>query len=53
MKLSRRAFFGQFGRGTCGTVYAAGGDQDGWRRILTLVYDKALGMTRAVARVEP
>jgi hypothetical protein len=53
MKLSRRGFLA--GSGAALTVRALPQivAKPGGRRILTLVYDKALGMMRAVERVVP
>ena len=52
MELSRRRFFVATGTATVVRV-APTVARPGGRRILTLVYDKALGMMRAVERVVP
>lgn len=52
VKLTRRGFLGAVA--ATGVVRAVPGVvKPGGRRILTLVYDKALGMMRAVERVVP
>ena len=53
MKLSRRGFL--ISSGAAATVRALPqvAANPGGRRILTLVFDKALGMMRAVERVVP
>ena len=52
MKISRRGFLASTGAAL--TVKALPQvTKPGGRRILTLVYDKALGMMRAVERVVP
>lgn len=53
MKLSRRSFL--VSTAAAGTVRALPtfATRTGGRRILTLVYDKSLGMMRAVERLVP
>ncbi|MEM9579588.1 MAG: Tat pathway signal protein [Pseudomonadota bacterium] len=53
MKLTRRGFIASMAAaGAVRTVPGVAGKLGG-RRILTLVYDKSLGMMRAVERVVP
>ena len=53
MKMSRRGFLASTGAAfAVRTVPQVAGKTSG-RRILTLVYDKGLGMMRAVERVVP
>lgn len=52
MELSRRGFLAATGAAAVVRI-APTISKPGGRRILTLVYDKALGMMRAVERVVP
>ena len=53
MKLSRRGFLISSGAALTVRAVPQVASKTGGRRILTLVYDKALGMMRAVERVVP
>ena len=53
MKLSRRGFLASTGAAVAVRVVPQVATKTGGRRVLTLVYDKALGMMRAVERVVP
>lgn len=53
MKLSRRGFLISSGAALTVRAVPQVASNTGGRRILTLVYDKALGMMRAVERVVP
>lgn len=53
MKLSRRGFLVSSGAALAVRPMPQVATKTGGRRILTLVYDKALGMMRAVERVVP
>jgi hypothetical protein len=53
MKLSRRRFLASSGAALAVRAVPQVAAKTGGRRILTLVYDKALGMMRAVERVVP
>ena len=53
MKLSRRGFLVSTGAALTVRAIPQVTAKAGGRRILTLVYDKALGMMRAVERVVP
>jgi hypothetical protein len=53
MKLSRRGFLVSTGAAVALRAVPTVASRTGGRRILTLVYDKALGMMRAVERVVP
>ena len=53
MKLSRRGFLASTGAAVAIRAVPQVATKTGGRRVLTLVYDKALGMMRAVERVVP
>ncbi|SIT84115.1 hypothetical protein SAMN05421665_1795 [Yoonia rosea] len=53
MKMSRRGFLASTGAALAVRTVPQVAGKAGGRRILTLVYDKALGMMRAVERVVP
>jgi len=53
MKLSRRGFLASTGAAVAVRAVPQIATKTGGRRVLTLVYDKALGMMRAVERVVP
>lgn len=53
MKISRRGFLASSGAALAVRSVPQVAGKTGGRRILTLVYDKALGMMRAVERVVP
>lgn len=53
MKLNRRGFLLGTGAAVVVRTVPQIATKTGGRRILTLVYDKALGMMRAVERVVP
>ena len=53
MKLTRRGFLASTGAAVTVRALPKVATKTGGRRILTLVYDKALGMMRAVERVVP
>ena len=53
MKLTRRGFLASTGAAVTVRALPQVATKTGGRRILTLVYDKALGMMRAVERVVP
>jgi hypothetical protein len=53
MKLSRRGFLASTGAAIAMRGLPQVASKTGGRRILTLVYDKGLGMMRAVERVVP
>lgn len=53
MKLSRRGFLASTGAAVAVRAVPQVATKTGGRRVLTLVYDKALGMMRAVERVVP
>lgn len=53
MKMSRRGFLVSSGAALAVRSVPKVAGKTGGRRILTLVYDKALGMMRAVERVVP
>lgn len=52
-KLSRRGFLAASGAAVTVRALPTVAAKPGGRRFLTLVYDKALGMMRAVERVVP
>ncbi len=53
MKMSRRGFLASTGAALAVRSVPQVASKVGGRRILTLVYDKALGMMRAIDRVVP
>ena len=53
MKLSRRGFLVSSGAALTVRVLPQVAAKTGGRRILTLVYDKGMGMMRAVERLVP
>ena len=53
MKLSRRGFLASTGAAVAVRAVPQVATKTGGRRVLTLVYDKALGMMRAIERVVP
>ncbi|PJI92701.1 hypothetical protein BC777_1561 [Yoonia maricola] len=53
MKMSRRGFLASTGAALAVRTVPQVAGKAGGRRILTLVYDKALGAMRAVERVVP
>lgn len=53
MKISRRGFLASTGAALAVRTMPQMVSKAGGRRILTLVYDKGLGMMRAVERVVP
>jgi hypothetical protein len=53
MNLSRRGFLVSSGAALAVRAVPQVAGKAGGRRVLTLVYDKALGMMRAVERVVP
>ena len=53
MELSRRGFLASSGAAVAMRAMPHVATKTGGRRILTLVYDKSLGMMRAVERVVP
>ncbi|SFR45679.1 Tat (twin-arginine translocation) pathway signal sequence [Yoonia tamlensis] len=53
MKLSRRGFLASTGAAVAARALPQIASKTGGRRVLTLVYDKGLGMMRAVERVVP
>ena len=53
MKLSRRGFLASTGAAVAVRAVPQVVTKTGGRRVLTLVYDKALGMMRAVEKVVP
>ena len=53
MRISRRGFLASSGAALTLRTLPQVASKPGGRRILTLVYDKALGMMRAVERVVP
>ena len=53
MKLSRRGFLASTGAAVAVRAVPQVATKTGGRRVLALVYDKALGMMRAVERVVP
>ena len=53
MKLSRRGFLASTGAAIAVRAVPQVATKTGGRRVLTLVYDKALGMMRAVEKVVP
>lgn len=52
-KLNRRAFLAVAASGAAAKAIPQIAVRPGGRRILTLVYDKSLGMMRAIERVVP
>ena len=53
MKFTRRGFLATTGAAAGARIAAPLARSGGGRRVLTLVYDKSLGMMRAVERIVP